>query len=181
MRYKLNKFKLPPNFRGRNAFVVQLWWFIDWLFFKPSPQVLYSWRVFLLRLFGAKIGKGVIIRPSVSITYPWKLKIRNYSWIGDYVVLYTLGEIEIGENSVISQKSYICTGSHDYQKEDFPIFAKKISIGNSCWLASDVFVGPGVTICDEVVVGSRSSIYKPIIEKGQYHGNPVKKINKSGF
>ena len=72
----LNTFKLPKNFRGRNAFTVQLWWLVHSILFKTSPQFLYGWRVFLLRLFGAKIGKKVIIRPSVKVTYPWKLSIH---------------------------------------------------------------------------------------------------------
>ena len=115
----LETFKLPPNFRGRNAFTVQLWWLVQSVLFKTSPQFLYGWRNFLLRLFGAKIGKKVIIRPSVKVTYPWKLSIGDYSWIGDDVALYTLGNIEIGDNVVISQRSYLCTGSHNYLQEDF--------------------------------------------------------------
>ena len=128
-----------------------------------------------MRIFGAKIGRGVIIRPSVEITYPWKLSIGDYSWIGDDVTLYTLGEIGIGSNSIISQKSYLCTGTHDYSKKDFPIYAIPINVGNSCWLATDVFVGPGVKITDEVIVGARSSVYKNISLKGIYKGNPAQK------
>ena len=122
---QLNNFKLPKNFRGRNALIVQIWWIVQATLFRCSPQIMYGFRRFLLRLFGAKIGKKVIIRPTVKITYPWKVSIGDYSWIGDEVVLYSLGEIEIKDNVVISQKSYICTGSHDYTNSDFPIFAKK--------------------------------------------------------
>ena len=172
----LNKFKLPENFRGKNAFTVQLWWLIHTLFFKTSPQVFYGWRRFLLRLFGAKIGKDVIIRPSASITYPWKVIIGDYSWIGDDVVLYSLGEIEIGNNVVISQKSYICGASHNYLKNDFPIFAKKVTIEHECWLATDVFVAPGVTIGKGTVVGSRSSVYKNLPENKICMGSPAKII-----
>ena len=96
--------------------------------FALSPQFMYGWRRFLLSLFGAKIGCKVIIQPSVKITYSWKLRIGDYSWIGDDVALYTLGEIEIGNHAVESQKSYLCTGSHDYQKLAFDIFAKKKSL-----------------------------------------------------
>lgn len=173
--YQLKEFKLPEGFRGRNAFTVQLWWLVYFFLFKPSPQVMYGWRRFLLRLFGSKIGKKVILRPSCQITYPWKLEIGDYSWIGDEVVLYTLGEIKIGSNTVISQRSYLCTGSHDYTKTDFPIFAKPILIHDSCWLAADVFVSPGVEIVDEVIIGARSSVFKSILEKGVYKGNPLKK------
>jgi|TARA_B110000259_G_scaffold55152_1_gene64918 putative colanic acid biosynthesis acetyltransferase WcaF len=175
---KLNSFKLPNNFRGRNAFVVQLWWLVQSLFFKNSPQFLYGFRRFLLRLFGAKIGKNVIIRPTVRITYPWKVVIGDFSWIGDDVVLYSLGEIEIGENVVISQKSYLCAASHDYLKQDFPIFEKKISIEDQCWLATDVFIAPGITIGKGTVVGSRSSVYKDLPANKVCIGNPAKIIRE---
>lgn len=176
--FELKQFNLPKNFRGNSALVVQLWRIVYIIFFRNSPQFMYSWRRFLLRLFGAKIGKKVIIRPSCSITYPWKVEIGDYSWIGDDVVLYSLGEIKIGTNTIISQKSYLCTGSHDFKTIDFKIFAKPIIINNSCWLATDVFIGPGVKIVDEVIIGARSSVYNSISEKGLYMGNPVKKTTE---
>ena len=137
---------------------------------------MYGWRRFLLRLFGAKIGKKVIIRPSATITYPWKVTIGDYSWIGDDVVLYSLGEIEIGNNVVISQKSYLCAASHDYTKEDFPIWAKKITIEDECWLATDVYVAPGITIGKGTVVGARSSVFKDLASGKVCVGSPAKPI-----
>jgi len=145
-----------------NAIKVQLWWAVQATIFAWSPQVLYRWRAFLLRLFGAKIGKNVVIRPSVKITYPWKLTLGDYAWVGDDVNLYTLGEITIGAHSVISQKSYLCTGSHDHASQHFTINATPIVIGEKCWLATDVFVAPGVTIGDGTVVGARSSVFKTL-------------------
>jgi putative colanic acid biosynthesis acetyltransferase WcaF len=174
--YDLKKFKMPSNFRGKNIFYVQIWWLVHSTLFAMSPQVFYRWRVFLLKLFGAKVGRHVIIRPSVKIVYPWKLTIGDYSWIGDNVELYTLGEIIIGENTVISQRSYLCTGGHDYGKETFDIYAEPIRIGDSCWLATDVFVSPGVTIEDNCVIGARSSVYKDISKGSICHGNPAKFI-----
>ena len=170
---QLDKFKLPHNFRGRSGLVVQLWWFTDFFFFKLSPQIMYGWRRFLLRLFGAKIGKNVIIRPNVTITYPWKVAIGDYSWIGDNVELYSLGEIKIGSNVVISQKSYLCAASHDYDKEDFPIWSKKITIEDECWLATDVYVAPGVTIGTGTVVGARSSVFKNLPKRKICVGSPA--------
>lgn len=79
----LKNFKLPPNFRGRPAWYVQTWWLVQMLFFKNSPQFMYGWRRFLLRCFGAKIGKGVLIRPTAHVQFPWKLEIDEYCWIGD--------------------------------------------------------------------------------------------------
>ncbi len=174
----LNKFKLPKNFRGRNAFVVQLWWLVQAIFFNPSPQFLYGWRVFLLRLFGAQIGKKVIIRPTVKITYPWKLTIGDYSWIGDDVSLYTLGNITIGRNVVISQKSYLCTGSHDYLEVDFPIYQKPITICDQVWVASDVFIAPGIVIKKGSVIAARSSVFKNIPSNKICAGSPAKVIRE---
>lgn len=173
---QLNTFKLPNNFRGKNPIVVQLWWLVQSIFFKNSPQFMYGFRRFLLRLFGAKIGKRVIIRSSVKTTYPWKVSIGDYSWVGDDVNLYSLGEINIGKNVVISQKSYLCTGSHNYLQSDFPISAKKITIKDECWLATDVFIAPGITIEKGSVIGSRSSVYKNIPANKICMGNPAKII-----
>jgi putative colanic acid biosynthesis acetyltransferase WcaF len=175
---KLNLYKTPKGFRGRSKIVVQLWWIVQAILFKPSPQVLYGWRRFLLRSFGAKIGEGVIIRPSTQITYPWKVTIGDYSWVGDDVVLYSLGEIEIGKNTVISQKCYLCTGTHNYKKKSFPIESIKITIKDNCWLATDVFVAPGVIIEKGTIVGARSSVFKSLPENKICIGNPAKPIKE---
>ncbi|MBD0823365.1 putative colanic acid biosynthesis acetyltransferase [Aestuariibaculum marinum] len=174
----LSLYKNPTGFRGKPGWFVQIWWLIQSTLFEWSPQFLYGWRRFLLRCFGAKIGKGVVIRPSVKMTYPWKVSIGDYSWIGDEVVLYSLGEIEIGSNVVISQRSYICTGSHDYAKKEFPIYAKKITIEEGCWLATDVFVAPGVLIEKGTVVGARSSVFKDLKAFSVYAGSPAKLLKK---
>jgi putative colanic acid biosynthesis acetyltransferase WcaF len=169
----IDRFSLPKSFRGRLAFIVQLWWSVQFLFFGHSPQFMYGWRRFLLRIFGAQIGKEALIRPTVSVTYPWKLKIGDYSWIGDEVILYTLGEINIGSNTVISQRSYICTGSHDYTSPNFDIYAKAIHIGDQVWIAADVFVAPGVTIGDGTVVGARSTVLHDLPSGMVCYGNPA--------
>ena len=172
----LDQYKTPEGFRGKSKLTVQLWWMVYALLFRPSPQVLYGWRRFLLRSFGAKIGKDVILRPSARITYPWKVSIGDYSWIGDEVVLYSLGEIEIGSHTVISQRSYICTGTHDYQSSDFSIYSKKITIGHKCWLATDVYVAPGINIGDLTVVGARSSVFSDLPSGKVCLGSPAKPI-----
>jgi putative colanic acid biosynthesis acetyltransferase WcaF len=139
---------------------------------------LYGWRRFLLRIFGAKVGKNVLLRPSVKITYPWKVSIGDNSWIGDEVVLYSLGRINIGSNTVISQRSYLCTGSHDYTEVSFPIYEKQIEIGNECWIATDVFVAPGVVIGDRAVIGSRSTILKDVEEGTVNFGSPSRMVKR---
>ena len=172
----LSSFSVPDRFRGKSKINVQLWWVIQSTLFRLSPQFSYEWRNCILRIFGAKIGKGVLIRPSVKTVYPWKLSIGDHSWVGDDVSLYTLGEIEIGSNTVISQKCYLCTGSHDFTGPTFDIYAKKITIGNEVWLASDVFVAPGVTIDDGTVVGARSTVLHDLPGGMICYGNPAKSI-----
>lgn len=172
----LNTYNTPSDFRGRSKLTVQIWWLVQATLFRCSPQFMYGWRRFLLRSFGASIGKKVIVRPSVQITYPWKLSIGDYSWIGDEVNLYTLGKIEIGDHSVISQRSYLCTGTHDYTSADFRIYSEKITIGKKCWLATDVYVAPNVIINDGAVVGARSSVFKDLPSGKICIGNPAKPI-----
>ena len=176
MIQNLDQFVLPKNFRGKNALTIQTWWIIQSIFFACSPQFLYGWRRFLLRLFGANIGKNVIIRPSAKTTYPWKLTIGDNAWIGDDVVLYSLGEIEIGKNSVISQKSYLCAASHDYTKETFDIYAQKIVIKDEVWIATDVFIAPGITIGAGAVIGARSTVLSDMPAGMICVGYPAKPI-----
>ncbi|HWQ45652.1 MAG TPA: putative colanic acid biosynthesis acetyltransferase [Longilinea sp.] len=173
---RLDEFRLPKGFRGRSAFIVQLWWIVQATLFAWSPQFMYAWRNFLLRLFGARIGKRVQIRPSVRVTYPWKLSIGDFSWIGDQVELYTLGDITIGSHTVISQRSYLCTGSHDYTSRSFDIFSKPIAIGNEVWLAAEVFVNPGITINTGCVVGVRSVVLDDLPAGKICYGNPAKPV-----
>ena len=179
LRYQqLDRFQVPSGFRGRSKIYVQLWWVVQSTLFAMSLQMMYGWRAWLLRLFGAKIGKGAIIRPSVKITYPWKLTIGDHCHIGDEVNLYTLGEIEIGNCAVVSQRSYICTGSHDYTRPTFDIFAKKIVIETEAWVAMDVFVAPGVTIGRGAVVGARSSVFRDVPAGTISVGTPARVIGR---
>lgn len=171
---RLAAFRLPDGFRGRPATVVQLWWVVQATLFAMSPQFMYGWRRFLLRLFGAKLGKGVLIRPTVRVTYPWKITIGDMSWIGDYSELYSLGEIKIGDDVVISQHSYLCAAAHDFTKTSFDIFDKKIVIEDQVWLAYNVFVAPGVTIGRGAVVGARSSVFQDIPTGMVCYGSPAK-------
>lgn len=172
----LEKFELPGNFRGRPGWYVQLWWFVQATLFRCSPQFAYGFRNALLRLFGARVGRGVIIRPTVIVTYPWKVSIGDFSWVGDDAVLYSLGDIEIGNNTVVSQRSYLCAADHSYLDENFPIQSKKIQLADEVWLAADVFVAPGVSIGYGTVVGARSSVFKDLPAEMICMGSPCKAI-----
>ena len=176
-RYQdLRSFRVPEGFRGRPEWYVQLWWLVQWFLFRPSPQVLYGWRRFLLRAFGAHIGQHVLIRPTAMVTYPLKLSIGDYSWIGDDVVLYSLGEIKVGAHTVISQRSYLCTGTHDHTAPTFDIQAHPVHIGDQVWVATDVYVAPGVEIGTGSVIGARSSVYTSLPGGMICYGSPAKPV-----
>jgi len=176
MYQNLKTFKVPKGFRGKSKILVQLWWIVQGTLFRLSPQFMYSWRRLLLRPFGANIGKNVLIRSTVKILYPWNLTIGDWSWIGDGVTLYNMAEINVGENCVISQNSYLCTGSHDHTKQSFDIFANPINIQDEVWIAADVFIAPGVIIGTGTVVGFRSTVYKDLPPKMICYGSPAKAI-----
>jgi putative colanic acid biosynthesis acetyltransferase WcaF len=172
----LSQFRMPRGFRGRSAVVVQIWWIVQDTLFRWSPQALYTWRNFLLRLFGARIGKSVRFRPTVRVTYPWRLSVGDNVWIGDDCVLYNLGDITIGSSVAIAHNVYLCTGTHDYTKIDFPIGQRPIHIEDEVWLPNEIFVGPGVTIGRGTVVGVRSTVLQDLPPAMICYGHPAKPV-----
>ncbi len=158
----LTKYDQSHFERGRPNWLIIIWWFVQAIAFPLTLHNFSSFRCWLLRLFGAKIGKGVVIRPTAKFTYPWKISIGDYSWIGEDVVLYSLDHIEIGSHCVISQKSYLCTGSHDIKDQTFSLVTAPIKIGNGAWIATDCFVALGVKIGSNTVIGSKSAVFKDI-------------------
>ncbi|RMH11621.1 MAG: colanic acid biosynthesis acetyltransferase WcaF [Gammaproteobacteria bacterium] len=172
----LDAFSFPAHLRGRPAWVVQLWLLVQSTLFALSPRFMYGWRRFLLRLFGAKVGNKVLIRPSVRVAYPWHLIFSEHAWIGDDVELYSIGNIRVGDHVVVSQRSYLCTATHDYTKRSFDTMVGDIEIGDGAWLATDVFVAPGVKIGRGCVIGARSSVFSDMPEGMICMGSPAKPV-----
>jgi putative colanic acid biosynthesis acetyltransferase WcaF len=172
----LRTFAMPDSARGKSAFTVQLWWLVSDTIFRGSPQVLYGLRRMLLRLFGAKIGKKVLIRPTARITFPWKLRVGDYAWIGDFTELYNIAEIDIGANAVISQYAQLCTGSHDPQDPAFPIVAAPITVESEAWVAMGAMLYPGVRVGRGAVVAARSVLRGDARDMLVYAGSPARPI-----
>ena len=160
--------------RGRPGWYVLLWWLVQAIVFPIVPHPMNSIRCLVLRWFGAKIGKGVLIRPTARFTYPWKVEISDYSWIGDHVVFYSLDRISIGDHCVISQKSYLCTGSHDLSDRAFGLETNTIEIGHGVWIATDCFIAPGVQIGSNAVIGARSMVLKSMPAQFVCWGSPCR-------
>lgn len=174
----LSLFKVPAGYRGRSAWVVQLWFIFDALFVRHTPRILYCWRRFALRLFGARIGEHVLIRPGVQIIFPWKVKIGDYCWIGDNATLYSIEEITIGDHTVVSQEAFLCTGTHDHREVSFPLVASPIRIESECWVAARAFVGPGVKIGRGAVVGACSVVLTDVAPAVIVAGNPARMMRE---
>ena len=170
----LSKYDQSNFERGKPGWFIILWWLVQAIAFPLSLHNLNGWRCWVLRLFGAKIGKKVVIRPTARFTYPWKVTIGDYSWVGDDVVFYSIDRIVIGSHTIISQKSYLCTGSHDIKTENFSLITAPIKIGNGAWVATDCFIAPGVTIGANAVIGARSSVFQDIGVQQVAWGTPCK-------
>jgi len=177
MKYQdIKNFKQINNFRGKSKIFTQSWYIVQDTLFRLSPQFMYGWRNFILKLYGAKIGEGVAIRPTVKILHPWKVTIGDYSWIGDGVTLLSAGKINIGSNTVLSQNTFLAAGGHDPRKVSFDTVIKPITIADEVWLQTDVFVAPGVVIGKGAVVGFRSTVTKDLPKGMICFGNPAKPI-----
>lgn len=160
--------------RGRPGWYIFAWWLLQAIAFPLSLHTANGFRCWLLRCFGADIGQEVIIRPTARFTYPWKVKIGDYSWIGDDVVFYSLETITVGSHCVISQKCYLCTGSHDFRTKAFNLIVNPIKIGNGVWVATDCFIAPGVYIGSNTVIGAKSSVLSDIPAAVVAWGSPCR-------
>lgn len=159
---------------GRPRWMILLWWLVQAIAFPITLHSHNASRRALLKLFGAKVGKGVIIRPTARFTYPWNVEIGDYSWVGDDVVFYSLDKIRVGCHCVISQESYLCTGSHDTSDPAFGLVIGPITIENGVWVATDCFVGLGVRIGANTLVGARSGVFSDLPPQHICLGTPCR-------
>lgn len=164
------------SFSLKNRMMRMIWGVVYLFLFKYSPRPLHEWRSFLLRCFGAKVGKGVHVYPGVKIWAPWNLELNDQCGIASGVELYSQGKIFVGKKVVISQGSYICTGTHDYTDSGFPLYTMPITIKDNAWVASFSFIHPGVTIGEGCVVGARSVVTKDMPDWMVCSGFPCKPL-----
>ena len=148
---RLDLFKNSKFERGASRLTEAAWialqavLFASWL---PGS----GWRVRLLRAFGASVGAGVVIKPHVSIKFPWRLEIGDHVWIGERVWIDNLDQVSIGSHSCISQGAYLCTGSHDWTDNGFALITRPINIGQGCWVGAHASIAPGSALEDGCVL-----------------------------
>ncbi|MHC4427132.1 MAG: glycosyltransferase [Planctomycetota bacterium] len=155
-----------------------IWVLLGRPLFRVSFHNWHGYRCWILRRFGANVGRGVAIRSNVYIEIPWMLDIADGVSIGDYAILLSLGPVRIGKRSIVSQHAQLCAGTHDYTDPTFKLIRPPIAIGHDVWIGTDAFVGPGVTIGDLSVLGARSSTYKDLPPGQVFVGNPAKRIKE---
>jgi putative colanic acid biosynthesis acetyltransferase WcaF len=144
--------------------------------FRISATPLHFWRRFLLRLFGATIGPGAHIYPRARIWAPWNLRMGAHSCIANDVDCYCVAKIEIGDYALVSQYSFLCTATHDYESGCFDLIFAPIKIGGRAWIAADAFIGPGVSIGEGAVIGARSTITKDVPAWSVWVGCPARRL-----
>lgn len=159
MAYNIDTYN-GPSFSLRNRLGRLVWSIVYVLFFRLSPTPFHAWRSFLLKMFGAKVGKGVHVYPGVSIWAPWNVEFGDECGVASGVKIYSQAKITIGKRTVISQGVNLCAGTHDYTKEGFPLIRKPIFIKDYAWIAADAFVHPGIMVGEGCVIGARSVVTK---------------------
>ena len=177
---RANKFKYK-NLSNCNKVARMIWNFVWLIFYRPTPYSMHFWRCFLLRLFGAKIGKNVHPYPSSRIWAPWNLSMDDNSCLSNNVDCYCVDKIRIGKFSTVSQYSFLCTASHDYSKRGMPLVISEINIGENVWITADVFIGPGVNIGNGSIILARSTVLGNIPEWVVARGNPAIAFKKRIF
>lgn len=160
----------------RNRFGRVLWGLAQLLLVRPSPRPCHRWRNLVLRCFGASLHPTARVYPRARIWAPWNLTMEEYATIADDVEVYSVAPIAIGPATTVSQFSHLCAATHDYERTSFPLVPAPIRIGGRCWIASEVFVGPGVTIADGVVVGVRSTVLRDLPAWTVCAGTPARPI-----
>lgn len=170
-----------PSFSLGNRAARALWGFVHCLLIRWTPRPFHAWRAFILRLFGAKLGRDCHIYPRAIIWAPWNLEAADQSAIADGAIIYNQAPIRLGRRVVVSQGAHLCTGTHDYEDPNFPLIAKPITVHDQAWIAAEAFIHPGVIIGEGAVIGARSVVTKDMPAWTVCAGNPCAPIKPRQF
>jgi len=164
--------------KGAHFFKITLWYFVNAFFVRPSIFPFIKIKIFFLRLFGAKIGKHVLLKPCVIIKSPWNLVIGDNCWIGENAWIDNLDRVIIGNNVCISQGAMLLTGNHDYKRSSMPYRNGPIVLKDGCWIAAKSIVCAGVTVHENAILTVGSMTSKDLDSNGIYQGVPAVKVRE---
>lgn len=164
--------------RGAGVLRESLWLLVNSILFRLCPVSFSRLKCTALRLFGARIGRNVTIKPRVAITFPWKLIIGDHVWLGEDCWLQNLERISIGSHVCISPRAFLCTGSHNYKTTTFDLIVQPIRVEDGAWIAAGAWVGPGVTIGTHAVLAAGSFTSQNLEPYAIYRGNPAVFVKK---
>lgn len=169
---------LRPAFSLRDR-LRRLNWNLCWaIFYRTSPRPLHSWRVFLLRLFGAKMGPNCHFYPRSKVWAPWNLICADQVTAGDGVEIYNPAPVTLGSHAILSQEAYVCGATHDYDDPAFPLIAYAMNIGAYAWVCARASVAPGVNIGEGAVLGLGSVATRSLEAWTVYAGVPAVKVKE---
>ena len=171
---KFNNYWYNPG----NKLKIAIWFFVNALIFNNHVIPLSGMKIQLLKLFGARVGKGVLIKPSVNIKYPWLLEIGNYVWIGENVWIDNLAKVTIANNVCLSQGAMLLCGNHNYKKSSFELMVGEIVIEDGVWIGAKSIVCPGVICKTHSILTVGSVANKNLEPYSIYKGNPALIIKK---
>jgi putative colanic acid biosynthesis acetyltransferase WcaF len=174
----LSRFANTGFDRGASRFKEVLWLLVSLILFRLCPFSFSALKCTLLRMFGAKVGRNVTIKPQVKITFPWKLTVGDHVWLGEQCWLLNLDRIVIGSHVCISQRVFLCTGSHDYKRATFDLITRPITVQDGAWIGAGGWVGPGVTVGTHAMLTAGSVTSKNLEANGIYQGNPAVRIKE---
>jgi putative colanic acid biosynthesis acetyltransferase WcaF len=161
---------------GRNRLVQALWFLLGLPLLRCAIIPFSAFRVNILRVFGARVGRGVVIKPGVRVKYPWRLCLGEFSWVGEDGWLDNLASITVGRNVCISQGAYLCTGNHDWSDPSFGLIVKPIVLEDGSWVGARATICPGVTLNRCAIAAAGSVITRNIGPYEIHSGNPARHV-----
>ena len=162
----------------KREMALRVLWIPGQYLLRLSPRPAFGWRRLVLRMFGARIGRGVHLHNSTRVTMPWNLTVGDWAAIGEDALVYNLGPVTIGERATISHRVHLCAGTHDYTQADLPLLKPPIHIRSQAWVCASAFVGPGVTVGEGAIVGGAAVATRDVPDWTIVAGNPAKEVKR---
>jgi len=178
LRVSVGPGECPSHHQRVNMAARVIWGLVWHVVFRPSPRPFHWWRVFLLKAFGARIGRGAKVFSSTRIWAPWRLTMEEFSTLSADVDCYCVAPVTIGAHATVSQYAHLCTATHDISDPHMRLMFVPITVADQAWVCAGAFVGPGVVVSQGAVVGARAVVVKDVPPWTVVAGNPAREIGK---